>query len=194
MFAPHSQVCVLRLQGCKPSVLCCFLSLATPPRIPPTATLVRDTFSPPGARTALHCTARRCMFRPAREMPGKSAEAGSSVFKTGVGGSRGCGFRRGQRWNYMMRAGLQWVAKTSPVLKDLLPRSRRSKGEWFSASLLQESETPPRVCRLLPASGFPVIWPRPPHCRDSRKFLSSPKCLFFRLTKPGVVLPVRTSS
>lgn len=90
---------------------------------PHTATLVRDTFSPPGG-TALHCTARRCMFRPAREMPGKSAEAGSSVFKTGRGGwggRRGCGFRRGRRWNYMMRAGLQWVAKNISCVKRSAP-------------------------------------------------------------------------
>lgn len=55
MFAPLSQVCVLRLQGCKPSVLCCFLSLATPSRIPPPPLRWSGTPSPPW-RNALHCT------------------------------------------------------------------------------------------------------------------------------------------
>lgn len=115
-------------KAAKPSVLCRFRSLESP-----TAAHARQGHLLPHPWChALHCTQVYVLLgkRDAR----KSRLKQEALFLK-------CGkprmwFPPGRRWNYMMRVGLQWVAKTSPVLKDLLPRSRRSQGKWFPAFLL----------------------------------------------------------
>lgn len=89
MFAPLPQVCVLRLQGCKPSVLCYFLSLATPPRIPPTPLRWSGTPSPPPG--ALHCTALHagvCLDRRARCLGSQLKQEAPFLKRVGGGESR----------------------------------------------------------------------------------------------------------
>lgn len=153
---------------------------------PHTATLVRDTFSPP--RGALHCTALHagvCLDRRARCLGSQLKQEAPFLKRVGAGGRGG----ESRMWFPPRPAvelhdasrALQWVAKTSPVLKDLLPRSRRSKGEGFSASLFCERARPRRG-----SAGFyqplPSLSPGPDLSTVETLDLSSkapPKCCCF---------------